>query len=286
MAMTLRQKSAPYVHWEYVHPDSGDRLRLVPERGGLVTEWLCQGRELLYFDQARFADASKSIRGGIPVLFPICGNLPGDRLPLASGAFSLKQHGFARDLPWKLELLQDQSGVCLSLTESDETLSHYPFRFRVDMEVRPLPGALAISTTIANTSEGGESMPFSFGLHPYFKVSDLGRTRLEGLAPRCLNHLEMAEADTSSQLSRLPEGVDFLTQPAGPVTLVDDATGTRLLLQHQAPMDLTVIWTEPPRSMVCLEPWTGPRQSLISGDRKLELTSGQSLQLSCRYVAT
>ena len=82
MAMTLTQQSAPYAHWEFVHPTSGDRLRIVPERGGLVTEWCCDGREMLYFDQERYADSSKSIRGGIPVLFPICGNLPGDVLPV------------------------------------------------------------------------------------------------------------------------------------------------------------------------------------------------------------
>ena len=85
-------------------------------------------------------------------------------------------------------------------------------------------------------------------------------------------------------LSRLPEGVDFLTRPSGPVTLVDSAAGTRLQLQHHEPMDLTVVWTEPPRPMVCLEPWTGPRQSLISGDRKLELAAGQSSTLTCRYA--
>ena len=49
-------------------------------------------------------------------------------------------------------------------------------------------------------------------------------------------------------------------------------------------MDLTVIWTEPPRAMVCVEPWTGPRQSLISGDRKLESEPGASTSLSCRYA--
>ena len=113
MAMTLRQLSTPYAHWEYVHPQSGDRLRVVPERGGIVTEWRCNGREILYFDQSRYADPTQSIRGGIPVLFPICGNLPGDRLPLKSGEATLKQHGFARGLPWQLELLDDQSGVRL-----------------------------------------------------------------------------------------------------------------------------------------------------------------------------
>jgi galactose mutarotase-like enzyme len=93
----------------------------------------------------------------------------------------------------------------------------------------------------------------------------------------------MAEADTATQLGRLPQGVDFLSRPSGPVTLVDEVAGTRLQLQHPAPMDLTVVWTEPPRPMVCLEPWTGPRQALVSGDRKLELAGGDSLELRCTY---
>ena len=80
--MTLTQQSAPYAHWDFVHPSSGDRLRIIPERGGLVSGWVCGGREVLYFDQDRYADPSKSIRGGIPVLFPICGNLPDDVLPV------------------------------------------------------------------------------------------------------------------------------------------------------------------------------------------------------------
>ena len=285
--MTFRQQSAPYAHWEFVHPVSGDRLRVVPERGGLVTEWLCNGRDVLYFDQERFADPAKSIRGGIPVLFPICGNLPGDRLPLTSGDFTLKQHGFARDLPWQIALLGDQSGVMLVLTDCAETRKVYPFGFRIQMEIRPLTAALEITTIITNTSGSElESMPFSFGLHPYFRVSDLSCTALEGLASRCLNHLEMAEVETATQLTRLPQGVDFLTHPTGPVTLVDQQAGTRLQLQHHEPMDLTVVWTDPPRAMVCLEPWTGPRQALITGDRRLELGVGESTTLTCRYCVS
>ena len=282
--MTFRQQSAPYPHWEFLHPSSGDRLRVVPERGGLVTEWLCNGREMLYLDQERFADPAKSIRGGIPVLFPICGNLPNDCLPLASGDFTLKQHGFARDLPWQIALLGDQSGVMLTLSDSAETRRAYPFGFRIQMEIRPLNAALDISISISNSSEAEtEPMPFSFGLHPYFNVSDLSRSAVEGLPDRCFNHLEMAEAETAAQLRRLAEGVDFLAHATGPVTLVDEQAGTRLQLQHHEPMDLTVVWTDPPRAMVCLEPWTGPRQALISGDRRLALDPGESTTLSCRY---
>ena len=96
----------------------------------------------------------------------------------------------------------------------------------------------------------------------------------------------MADAATEEQLSRLPEGIDFLCRPAGDVTLIDDVTGAQLQLQHQEPMDLTVVWTEPPRKMVCLEPWTGPRQSLVSGDRKLVLEPGTQQTVACRYAVS
>ena len=69
MPMTLTQQTAPYAHWEYLHPETGDRLRIIPERGGIVSEWRCGEREVLYFDQERYVDPAKSIRGGIPVLF-------------------------------------------------------------------------------------------------------------------------------------------------------------------------------------------------------------------------
>ncbi|MFL0785751.1 MAG: galactose mutarotase [Prochlorococcus sp.] len=277
--MSLSQQKSPYVHWEYVHPESGDRLRIVPERGGLVTAWCSNGRELLYLDQERFADPGKSIRGGIPVLFPICGNLPGDLLPLPCGEFTLKQHGFARDMPWELQLLEDHSGVKLSLSDTDATRAAYPFEFLIEMLVRPIRNALEIDTTVHNLSQ--TAMPFSFGLHPYLNVTDLSQVRLEGLPNSCLNHLEMAEAETAIQLAHLTEGVDFLTRPAGPVSLVDEASGRCLKLQHDKPMDLTVVWSDPPRQMVCLEPWTSPRQALITGDRKLEIEAGSQQKLRC-----
>ena len=36
----------------------------------------------------------------------------------------------------------------------------------------------------------------------------------------------------------------------------------------------------------CLEPWTGPRQSLVSGDRELVLEPGTQQTLACRYAVS
>jgi galactose mutarotase-like enzyme len=44
-------------------------------------------------------------------------------------------------------------------------------------------------------------------------------------------------------------------------------------------LDHTVVWTDPPRPMVCLEPWTARR-----GELGLALAAGEQLELNCRYT--
>jgi galactose mutarotase-like enzyme len=301
--MPLQHRETPYPHWEYQDPRSGDQLAVVPERGGLISGWICAGQQRLYLDQQRFADPSLSVRGGIPVLFPICGGLPGNCLRLNQGEFSLPQHGFARDLPWRLRPLAEDAGIALELVDSAATRLVYPFRFRLTLEARLAPRALEITAIVEHRAaaqpaaaaaageaaadlpaEGSaaESMPFSLGLHPYFAVSGLGDLRFEGLPPRCFDHQRMAEDDTQVQLARLGEGMDLLTRPEGAVRLWDADQGIELQTRH--PWDLVVLWSEPPRPMVCLEPWTGPRQALLSGDRRLDLAAGEQLRLISRWV--
>lgn len=282
--MPLIQRETPYPHWEFSDSTSGDLLRVVPERGGLISGWRCSGHEVVYLDLERFLDPAQSVRGGFPVLFPITGGLPDNRLPLPQGEFSLGQHGFARQLPWRMEPLADGRGIQLQLSDTPETLTAYPFHFRLSMEVRLAPAALEISTVVENRSS--DVMPFSFGLHPYFNLSSLAAAQVEGLPPQCLNHLTMEEASTAAQMERLASGIDLLVKPTGTVRLVDEAAGTSLELQLSHPLDLVVLWTEPPRPMVCMEPWSGPRQALISGDRKLELSPGASTRLGTRYAFT
>lgn len=281
--MALVHRETPYPHWEFAS-DSGDLLRVVPERGGLVTGWRCNGKELIYLDLERFLDPAQSVRGGIPILFPICGGLPDNTLPLPQGNFPLGQHGFARQLPWQLSVLEDGQGIALELNDSETTLTSYPFSFLLRLELRMVPGALEIDTTVQNRSQ--EPMPFSFGLHPYFNLSNLKSPRFEGLPERCLNHLSMADADTAEQMARLDDGIDLLVRPSGDVRLLDPEAGLALDLQLSAPFNLVVLWTEPPRAMVCLEPWTGPRQALISGDGKLEIGPSETCRLQTRYAVS
>lgn len=99
---------------------------------------------------------------------------------------------------------------------------------------------------------------------------------MEGLPAECLAHRTGEAGATGPQRQQLAEGLDLLCRPAGPVRLQDRDNGRRIDLQTTHRWDLVVRWSEPPRPMVWLEPWTGPHQALISGDRSLELIEAGS----------
>ena len=276
MTISFEKKTKPYSHWEYSNPEFDSSIRIVPERGGLITEWQSEGKDLLYFDLKRFLDEDKSVRGGIPILFPICGDLSESFL-IGSKKYFLKQHGFARDLPWSIDLLKDKSGIRLKLVDTKDSRSYFPFFFTLLMDVYLQEKSLKISVKIYN--RGKNSMPFSFGLHPYFQVSNLQKIKIDGLPEKCIDQTNMKVTHASDQIRILDKGVDFLSYPACSVKLFDCLSRNVIELIHQEPMDTTVIWTDPPRQMVCLEPWTSPRNSLVTGDRKLEIKPEEYIEL-------
>ena len=276
MPVKFTKKTNPYAHWEFLNTEYDSLIKIVPERGGLITEWQSEGKSLLYFDLDRFLDKEKSIRGGIPILFPICGNLSEDYL-IAGKKYFLKQHGFARDLPWSIFLLKDNLGVRLKLSDKKELYSSFPFFFTINMDVRLMERGLQISVQINNHSQ--DKMPFAFGLHPYFQVKDLQKIKIDGLPRKCIDQTNMKVTNVSDQIRILDKGVDFLSFPSSSIKLFDSLSRNVIELIHHSPMDTTVIWTDPPRRMVCIEPWTSPRNSLVTGDRKLEIKPQEYIEL-------
>ena len=276
MPISFAKKKNPYPHWEYSNPKYDSLIRIVPERGGLITEWISEGKDLLYFDFERFLDNEKSVRGGIPILFPICGDLS-KGYSIGGKNYSLKQHGFARNLPWSIDLLKDKLGIRLKLVDTKDSRSCFPFFFTILMDVFLKEKSLQISVKIYN--QGQESMPFSFGLHPYFNVLNLQNIKIDGLPEKCIDQTNMKVTNASDQIRIVDKGVDFLSYPSSSVRIIDCLSRNVIELKLQEPMDSTVIWTDPPRQMVCLEPWTGPRNSLVTGDRKLEIKPQQFIEL-------
>ncbi len=100
--------------------DDKNYINFCPTRGGLLTNWVSDGKEILYFDEKRFIDKTKSIRGGIPILFPLCGNLDIPNSLFGKNYMQFMQHGFARDLQWNHCLNDKKNSLCLILQDTEK----------------------------------------------------------------------------------------------------------------------------------------------------------------------
>ena len=151
--------------------DHNNYIKFCPKRGGVITNWVADGKEILYLDEKRFMDKTKSIRGGIPILFPICGSLNTNSSVFGKNYSQLMQHGFARDMHWQYSFNENKKSLCLFLNESKKTKKYYPFDFELKIVVNLKINCLEFEITINNETD--TAMPINFGLHPYFNVSDL-----------------------------------------------------------------------------------------------------------------
>jgi len=252
--------------------DQKNYIKFCPERGGIITNWVSDGKEILYFDDKRFMDKTKSIRGGIPILFPICGNLSTTNSVFGIDYLQLTQHGFARDLPWQYSF--NEKSLCLFLNESKKTKKYFPFDFELKIEVFLKINCLEFEITIFNKTDN--AMPINFGLHPYFNISDFKNLEFIDNPLNCQNQEKNIISNTLDELKNINLGVDLLMYTSGRSAFRDKIFKRQVTLNHPYPLDLGVIWSDPPRRMICLEPWTSPRNSFIDGFRNIMIPSNDN----------
>jgi galactose mutarotase-like enzyme len=266
------------------------RLEVVPERGGIITQWSLQEQDILYLDRDRFADPNLSVRGGIPLLFPICGNLPNNTYTHQGQQYQLKQHGFARDLPWKVtassEATQNPVSLTLVLDSNDQTRSLYPFDFQLAFTYQIKDNTLEIQQRYTNHSN--EPMPFSSGLHPYFLTSDKTQLEFEIPASEYQDQItkEIHQFSGSFDLSRDELDLVFpqITERSASVT--DKGRACKIALGYSDLYSTLVFWTVKGKDFYCLEPWSAPRNALNTGEHLSELPPGGSYEASFSITVT
>ena len=247
--------------------DEKNYINFCPERGGVITNWVSEEKEILYFDEKRFIDKTKSIRGGIPILFPICGNLNIPNSLFGENYVQLMQHGFARDMIWKYYLNDKNNSLTLTLTDSEKTKIYYPYNFELKIEVYLKINCLKFEINIHNKTNS--QMPVNFGLHPYFNISDFKNLDFLDYPLNCHDQKSNFLRNTFYELKNINKGIDLLMYTSGRSSFRDNFFKRQVTLINPSPFNLGIIWSDPPRKMVCLEPWTSPRNSLVDGCRKI-----------------
>ncbi|MBE9011260.1 aldose epimerase [Pseudanabaenaceae cyanobacterium LEGE 13415] len=258
---------------------SNSKLEIVPDRGGIITSWQVQGRELLYMDTARFADPTLSVRGGIPILFPICGNLPDNTYTYKEQSYSLKQHGFARDLPWEVveQKTDGELSFTIGLSSNAQTLEQYPFQFRLEFTYALNGQTLSIEQKITNLSD--EPMPFSIGFHPYFLALEKHQLRFEIPATEALDQRTQARYPFFNTFDFAQDEIDwaFLEVSRQVSNVTDLSRHTRITLTAADEFPILVFWTLKGKDFYCLEPWSAPRNAMNTGDRILSIEPGATM---------
>ncbi|MEB3310203.1 MAG: aldose epimerase [Snowella sp.] len=273
-------KQEQYLTYILTDQDKLARLEVVPERGGIVTRWTIQGQEILYLDQERFQDPSLSVRGGIPILFPICGNLPNNHYTHNQKAYKLQQHGFARELPWQVvdQKTESSASLTLRLTSTAATKALYPFDFQVDFTYQLQGNTLTIHQRYTNLST--EKMPFSTGLHPYFGVKDKSKLSFEIPASMYQDQKSLALHPFEETFDFAQPEIDaaFKSVKHHTASFTDSKRKLTLNLQYSDEYSTVVFWTLADKDYICLEPWTAPRNSLNTGEKLLYLNPQETLE--------
>lgn len=262
---------------------SGNRAIVAPERGGMVIGLHLGGRELLYLDRKTFEDPAANVRGGIPVLFPSPGKLAGDAWSRDGHHGAMKQHGFARNLPWEVTA-RSASSATLVLRSNDVTRAQYPWDFVASFSYR-LTSALRIEMRFENP--GATPMPFGAGFHPYFAVpqDSKARARIPTKATRAFDNKDKREVAFTGFDLTLPE-VDMHLHDHGGAEASLLSPDLSVTLRGSPEFTHWVIWTLAGKDFVCLEPWTCPGNALNTGERLMVLAPGEARDLSLEIALT
>ena len=254
---------------------------LAPGRGGMLIRLAVAGRELLYLDDKTLADPAANVRGGNPVLFPSPGKLTGDAWSRGGARGTMKQHGFARNLPWEVTATGTDDGAwaTLALRSSAVTRAQFPWDFRAEYTYRLRGRALAVEMRIEN--RGDAPMPFGAGFHPYFAVPDAEKpaARIATAATRAFDNVSKREvAFEGFDLTAAEVDLHLLDHGSTEGSLV--VGDLRIALHGSADFTHWVVWTLRGRDFVCVEPWTCPGDALNTGDRLIVLDPGATRALS------
>ncbi|WP_454856165.1 aldose 1-epimerase family protein [Rhizobium binxianense] len=229
--------------------------------------------------------------GRSPVLFPIVGKAPGDKVTIDGQTYPMGQHGFARRNEFVLAA-STATGSRHELAASEATKAVYPFDFLLAVEHSVEGRALTVSAEVVNRDR--KPMPFGLGFHPAFLWP------LPGASGKA--HAVTLDNGAEPELARLEGGLispQKLPSPfsAGRLTLdsamfeqdamiFPEGAGSGLRYGAEGGPELRfsfenlpnlALWTKPGAPYVCIEPWHGTAAVLGGSDELAKRPYGRIL---------
>lgn len=237
-----------------VHPEGGTCDAYA--HGAQVLSWRPPGSDDMLFLSARIGDRQIA-HGGVPIVFP------------QFGGGALPQHGFARTSEWAVGPTstdaEGRSVVTLTLDAQPDTHALWPHDFRLVLDVAL--GA-SLTMTMRASNPGREPFTFTGGFHTYFRVRDVRRCALGGLAGARYRDKTRDFAESVDDAKTLvPRGETDRVYLSAPVVRIDD--GERVIRVESRGFANVVVWNPGPE-----------------GDARFDFAPGEWTQFVCVEPAT
>jgi aldose 1-epimerase len=280
--------------------DGTTKASFAPTAGMVCSSLTYDNHELLDLGRGLDAYAERGKTMGIPLLYPWANRLaafgytaagrtvtlPEDPQLLPHDTNGLPIHGLVPHL-MRWEATQNANTLSARLDWSSDTLlGLFPYRHEVHLHAEIATGVLTIGVVVSASAE--DSVPISFGFHPYLRLPTADRAQTTVELPAC-------ERVLLDELS-IPTGA---REPLGPTTFKlaqtswDDGLSLTELPARFASRDRTPgaghgieldllegypdgqVYAPPDRDYICFEPMTAPTNALRSGEGLRILRPGE-----------
>lgn len=239
---------------------------VAPQRGAIVVLLEIDKDEILFLNKETLFDKTKNIRGGIPILFPVCGRVVENRITFKNKEYHMNNHGFARDLPWEVIGYIDEpgkNGISLKLVSNQATRECYPYEFELVINYRIDDSSFEIEFLLKN--KDNDELPFYAGYHPYFKC-DKDEFTLELDCDRCFDDVEKRFVNLAEfkeiDFSKPEINLDFLNVN-GNVVKFSQYKDRKIRLIFDSVFKNIVLWSQNGQDFVCVEPWMGEHEGYL-----------------------
>ena len=208
-----------------------------------------------------------------PVLFPNVGKYYGGKYTYNGKEYYQGQHGFARDMEFKL-LEQSDNYIAFVLNGDEKTYINYPFHFSLILSYELKENEIVVGWNVIN--KDNKQMYFSIGGHPAFNVPLLDENRSD-----CYLYFKNCQKIINTKISKqgysMNETIEYQLEN-GYLPIKDDLfDNDALVIENQNINEVSIldknknafitvkmdcplfgIWS-PSRTapFVCIEPWYG-----------------------------
>lgn len=244
-----------------------------------------ESEDVMFLSEKAYYQDGKAIKGGAPICWPWFGADPEGK--------GRPGHGFMRNRPWNVvttEALGDADiKVTLGLDDTPETQAIWPHAFNLWQEII-IGDSLNLSLITRNT--GTEKFSITQAFHTYFKIGDISRVKVLGLAG--CDYLDKVGGSSVQKHQSGDVTIDaevdrIYLNVANTLTIDDGALKRRIQITSQGSKTAVVWnpWEKIAKEMADLEDSDYQRllcvETTNAADDVVEVAPGGECQLTANY---